>query len=1004
MMEMDNRFVLEEGTGLSFPGMDCRIDSFLGKGANSMVYMGSYPDRQFPENRHRILIKELFPFHPQGQIFRSPGGDICWTEDAEPVMELHRLSFERGNKIHIQLLGEHPENVEANINTFSLHDTLYTVLGFSGGRSLEKELDNRKTSNIPLIVHVQRMTGILDALEAFHHSGFLHLDISPDNILLIGDGRKERISLIDYNSVHTLEEIRRGESVYYSVKEGFTAPEIRLGKIGEIGYASDLYSLTAVFYWMLSGRKLSVWQTVSGQVPDVTDVPCLAAMPDTVCSMVRKILKHGVASLAGKRYQSAVQMRQDLLELHDRIEGKGITHPVLWETGRANILRAISSNPALGYIKEDEKLYPVMGETSQGEVITLDRMIKEMMAPEGCSILLLGNGGAGKTTALMRAAYLQPSRYSGMEPAFTYLSLYGWSENKTSYIKDRILENLKFKPGTESIEMARHELIQMLSSPMHTRLGERPWLVILLDGLNEVSGDTKELLREITELSQMEGVRILLTSRSDTEETAFRKINLRPLEKAEVRKILGENGVLMPEQEKLAELLRSPMMLSIYIRTVWNQGKQLLIQSQEQLLDSFFEAILGKEIRDLPENSGERWQIEAALYYVLPEIARLMKVKGRALSDQDMLPALRKCYRRMKKRRMLRVFPQWIGHIADIRGEAVEEEAWYGLMVHRILWRRLGLVVRDEQGKYRTFHQLAEEYMIEVQRNFDRKFLRYERGKAVFVVVLSIFFTAGIYEWVYLPYRTAVQEEKEREVEKTHYDRNASENVLDSAFAAYKAGADQYGYFRELMDCLPVGNGAADELEYDAAVIRCRDILEEGSMVGILKAEDYLADLYEFGEVMPWSGQPFPEDVFRELIVLPEERAQEYMDYLEILVWAAEEEGAWELYDGEDFVGRLEDFLEADARILGKYFNEIIAPELTAMEQSNSQGEQQKYVLYMIDYALTARQNEITQKADGDMESYKEERRTALEQLQNSEMMKAFGISKVESGKENGYE
>lgn len=96
-----------------------------------------------------------------------------------------------------------------------------------------------------------------------------------------------------------------------------------------------------------------------------------------------------------------------------------------------------------------------------------------------------------------------------------------------------LLESLKFKPGTQNIEMARHELLQLLANPMQTRLGERPKLVILLDGLNESSGETKGLLQEISELSQMQGV----------------------------RKILGENGVLMPQQEALAELLRSPMML-----------------------------------------------------------------------------------------------------------------------------------------------------------------------------------------------------------------------------------------------------------------------------------------------------------------------------------------------------------------------------------------------------------------------------------------------------------
>ncbi|MCD8327415.1 MAG: hypothetical protein LUC90_12310 [Lachnospiraceae bacterium] len=41
---------------------------------------------------------------------------------------------------------------------------------------------------------------ILDALDCFHQNGFLHLDISPDNILLL----KEDALLIDYNSVWSL--------------------------------------------------------------------------------------------------------------------------------------------------------------------------------------------------------------------------------------------------------------------------------------------------------------------------------------------------------------------------------------------------------------------------------------------------------------------------------------------------------------------------------------------------------------------------------------------------------------------------------------------------------------------------------------------------------------------------------------------------------------------------------------------------------------------------------
>jgi serine/threonine protein kinase len=946
--------------------------------------MGSYPDEQFESIRHRVLIKELFPFHPKGRIFREAKGDICWTEDAGFIMELQRLSFNRGNEVHLKLLEEYPEKMETNINTFSLHNTLYSVLGFSGGRSLDKELEKQKEADRSLAVHVRRILGVLDVLEAFHNLGFLHLDISPDNILLIGEGRKERISLIDYNSVHTIQEIRQGKSVYYSVKEGFTAPEIRSGKIAAIGCSSDLYALTAVFYRLLAGQNLSVLQMVRGRIPDVSAASCLTTMPDTVCSMVRKILRRGLAAVASRRYQTAEQMRQDMEELQDRIEGKGITHPALWETGRNNMIRAVSSNPALSYIREDEKLFPVIGENAQGKAVPLDALIKEVVSPEGSSVFLLGDGGAGKTTALMRTAYLQPAKYSGIEPAFTYLSLYGCSENNPSYLKDMLLESLKFKPGTQNIEMARHELLQLLADPMQTRLGERPKLVILLDGLNESSGETKGLLQEISELSQMQGVRIIMTSRIDVEEIPFPKIKLRPLEKSEVQKILGENGVLMPQQEALVELLRSPMMLSIYIRTALNQGKQLLIRSKEQLLERYFDALLGKEIKRLPDHSKERWQIEAALSFVLPELARLMNAKGHALSDQEMFPALEKCYRRMKKRRMTKVFPKWIGHIADIRGETPGAEAWYGLMVHKILWRRLGLIVRDEQGKYRTSHQMIEEYLIGIQKSFDKRFVREERIKAFLIAVFLMLCPVGAYR-AYLPY-----------AEPTQYDKGVSENVLDAAFAAYISCAGQYEAFSDLTACLK--DEAVNKAEYDRAVYHCRKALETDSAIGVFQAAGYLDTLYEGGEVMPWSGQSLDEEAYLALIALPADRAKEYTEYLNVLIRAKEDDAAWE-YFGEEYMEKLETFLAADAMLLGKYYNMVIEPELTAMEQSDLEEERQNYTRYMKNRAFVAKQNEITAKAEEpakNLEDYKTAQRKALGEFRENGLIDLFKISEEE--------
>ncbi len=899
---MDQRVILEPGTRLIFPEMECELASFVGKGSNAIVYTAYYPDREFPSLRHKVLIKELFPFHPQAQIFRDGQGDICWTQEGASVMDLHRPSFQRGNEVHVKLLEACPGDLDANINTFSLHRTLYTVLGFSGGRSLEQEFGRQGQSAVPLAVHVRRMAGALDVLEAFHQSGCLHLDISPDNILLIGEGRRERVSLIDFNSMHTLREIRGQENLYYSAKEGFTAPEISAGRTEEIGYPADLYSLAAVFYSMLTGKRLSVLQAVCGRTPDLSDAPCLAAAPDTVRSMARKILKRGLATLVSRRYQTAAQMRQDLEELQDRMEGKGITHPALWETGRANILRAIRANPALSYLQEEEKQYPILGETEAGEAIGLKELTEEMASAKGSSVFLLGAGGAGKTTALMRAAYLQPPKYNAAYPAFTYLSLYGWSENHPDYIKARILESLRFKSGTESMDMARHELLRMLSEPMQTRQGKRPKLVILLDGLNEVRGEISGLLQEIAELSAMPGVRILLAGRSEAEGIDFPKVRLRPLEQEEVKNILGKNGLLLPEQQSVAELLRTPMMLSMYIQAALGQekqlgiqaapgqGKQLAIQSQEQLLDSYFAAILAKERRELPEAASEYWQAEAALFYVLPEIARLMERKGCALSDQEMLPIVEKCYRRIKKRTLVRVFPQWIGHSADIRSGAESGEAWYGIIIHRILWRRLGLLVQDAQGNYRTAHPLMEEYLVRLQKLFGRKFAYYEQGRLL-LLALACTLCIGAASQAFI-----------QAGKKEPYEESISENVLDAAFAAYIACGRQYGYFVELLECIHEG---ADSNDYERALRSCQEALESPGGVSASQASGYLEALYQSGEVMPWSEEPLERESYESLVALPKERAEEYGNYLQVLREAKEDQGAWEFLDGAEFVEKL---------------------------------------------------------------------------------------------------
>lgn len=324
---MDIRIELQENGRLQFQGMECTIEHSVGRGSNVIAYVGYYKDHHFPDLSRRVLIRELFPYDRKGGIWREPDGFIHVENDSRALFYQNRRVFLRGNEVYIRLLENISDGIDLNINTFECHNTLYSLLAYTGGRTLNEELcracgKDRRISGAEALLSIVRILGdALDILQALHEAGYLHLDISPDSILLIGEGDKERVALTDYNGVHTPDELLLHSPVYHSAGEGFMAPEVRMGRKRRIREWTDFYSMTAVLYLCLTGKKLSPAQMV-GITPIVIDPAesgFLKECPETVLSMILRILRRGLAVTTGRRYQKAAQMRKDLMELEDRI-------------------------------------------------------------------------------------------------------------------------------------------------------------------------------------------------------------------------------------------------------------------------------------------------------------------------------------------------------------------------------------------------------------------------------------------------------------------------------------------------------------------------------------------------------------------------------------------------------------------------------------------------------------------------------------------------------------
>lgn len=912
---MDNRIFLSTGTQLLFPGMTCVIDGVEGYGSNGVVYRGWYRDRLNDGKKHYVLIKELFPFHPKGLIFRGKDGSVQYEGEGAELFSLQEKSFRNGNHVHLTLLEKFPHHIGANLNTYPLNNTFYTVLGVSGGRSLEHQLDTLEKT--PLLVMVKRFLHILDSLEVFHREGYLHLDISPDNILLMGTGEQERAMLIDYNSVLKQQELT-GEAgnLYYSVKKGYTAPEVKLHHRHKIGPESDLYALTAVFYRHLTGKTLTETQQLRRTPPELTHCKALEEQPETVTYLVRKMLARGLAILPEKRYRSVEEMRKELQTLSELIQGVGIHHWALWEDGRKRVRKMVLENPSYCYLQS--ALYPIMTLSEQGEYLPIRELTDQILSGEKGSVVLTGGGGMGKTTALLHTVFSQPARYSPNQPAMLYLPLYGFREENGTYLRNRILENLKFRSDTPTFEVARHQLELLLKGEADSEKTDKPILLVLLDGYNEIQGDTASLLAEIRELSEWGGVRFLISSRIEIPELPFATATLSQLRTADVEKELSSRGLLLPEAEEMLQALKTPMMLSMFI-TAAQEGKiQPTVAGEQELWEQYYHSLYEKQVAALPQNHPDRWTVEAAMQLVLPMIAFRTKQKQSVLTTKELLAVVKSCDRLIRSKITFPAFSQWTGHRREVLGGTRQYEEWYGMVMHDILWSRMGLLIR-EGDTYRIFHQNLCDYLAGRYLTLKKRITKYQNRKRLLTVASVLLAISMVCGSMLILFPDVAKNSVF--VRLYAIDKNEAEYLMDYGIAAYQRHGQLY---QIMINSLSLEE---DELEEQKKKLNIFDgaAAELSEKMANLKAER----LFSKYAVMPWSYQKLDTEQYQKLMARPGEAAKMYQTFFSDL------EFALEIGDSE-YLNVLLDYLHADADYTAALYQYTCVPHISSMDADSA--------------------------------------------------------------------
>ena len=217
-----------------------RIVKKIAVGGFSIVYLAEDGDG------HAVAIKEYLP----AALVTRDAGQLL-PKIAPENTELYRIGlkcfFDEGRVLASIV---HPHVVRV-LNFFRAHDTVYMVMGYEHGRSLQDHIDlRRQKGDKPLVSEtaIRRMfMQVMDALREVHTHKLLHLDLKPANIYLRVDGTP---ILIDFGAARqTLHaDLSR---LYPMYTPGFAAPELVTRK--ELGPWTDIYSLGASIFTCMVG-------------------------------------------------------------------------------------------------------------------------------------------------------------------------------------------------------------------------------------------------------------------------------------------------------------------------------------------------------------------------------------------------------------------------------------------------------------------------------------------------------------------------------------------------------------------------------------------------------------------------------------------------------------------------------------------------------------------------------------------------------------------------------
>ena len=208
-----------------------RIVRYLSRGGMGEVY-----EAEDTELKERVALKTLLP---------AIASDESMVARFKQEIQLARR-IGHPNVCRVFDLSRHPANGSATSPTLFL--TMELLRGETLAAKLEREGRMSTADALPLL---QQMA---EALEAAHHSGVLHRDFKPSNVMLVTEAETVRAVVTDFGLARGLVTPSQSTVTISNNLLGtldYMAPELLSGSAAS--FSSDVYALGMVAHKMVTG-------------------------------------------------------------------------------------------------------------------------------------------------------------------------------------------------------------------------------------------------------------------------------------------------------------------------------------------------------------------------------------------------------------------------------------------------------------------------------------------------------------------------------------------------------------------------------------------------------------------------------------------------------------------------------------------------------------------------------------------------------------------------------